>query len=54
MGDLFATVQQLFDVLTVFKCDGRVRSKLDEFKGIDFKSSGFVVGPGSRHKSGGV
>lgn len=27
---------------------------LDEFKGIDFKSSGFVVGPGSHHASGGV
>lgn len=32
----------------------KLHSKLDGFKGIDFKSSGFVVGPGSRHKSGGV
>ncbi|NQY61621.1 bifunctional DNA primase/polymerase [Cognatishimia sp.] len=31
-----------------------VRSKLAGYDGIDFKSSGFVIGPGSRHKSGGV
>ena len=27
---------------------------LDDFPGIDFKSTGFVVGPQSRHKSGGI
>lgn len=29
-----------------------LRTKLDDFPGIDFKSSGFVVGPGSKHRSG--
>ena len=29
-------------------------SHLPQYKGIDMKSSGFVVGPGSRHASGGV
>lgn len=29
-----------------------LRQSLDLYKGIDFKSSGFVVGAGSRHKSG--
>ena len=29
-----------------------MRQHLDQYPGIDFKSSGFVVGPGSLHKSG--
>lgn len=28
--------------------------KLDQYPGLDFKSSGFVVGPGSRHETGGI
>lgn len=34
--------------------DLALRGKHDDFVGIDFKSSGFVVGPGSHHVSGGV
>src|SRR5699024_202822 len=30
----------------------RYRQHLDEYEGIDFKTSGFVVGPNSLHKSG--
>lgn len=39
-----------------FKHDGaeRLHSHLKAYKGIDFKSSGFVVGAGSMHKSGNV
>src|SRR5574343_1027260 len=29
-----------------------MRQHLDQYPGVDFKSSGFVVGPGSLHKSG--
>lgn len=29
-------------------------TSLSEYPGIDFKSSGYVVGPGSSHKSGGI
>ena len=37
-----------------FTVDGNIslKSKLDEYKGIDFKSSGYTVGPNSMHKSG--
>jgi len=36
-----------------FKHDGEpLKQHLDQFKGIDFKSTGFVVGAGSLHKSG--
>lgn len=37
-----------------FKIDAdlKLQQHLKEFKGIDFKSSGFVVGAGSKHKSG--
>ena len=32
--------------------DAALRQHMDDYKGIDFKSSGFVVGPGSMHASG--
>ncbi|MEE8327964.1 MAG: PriCT-2 domain-containing protein, partial [Nitrosomonadaceae bacterium] len=37
-----------------FKCppDTALQHHLEDYKGVDFKSSGFVVGPGSMHASG--
>lgn len=35
-----------------FKATGSLRQTLPEYPGIDFKSSGYVVGPGSGHLSG--